>query len=59
VLEAPVPRLFTVFGVLDAERIALDLPESVEVKLTNKGAEVVVLQLKYGGKGEVFCDAKL
>ena len=43
VLESPVLGFLTVFGVLDAERVTLNLAESVKVELTDKGAKVVVL----------------
>jgi hypothetical protein len=53
VLESP-PLRTLVIVVIDADRVGLDFAESVEVELTDEGAEVVVLEeLRYdvGRKG--------
>lgn len=52
-LESP-PLRTLVIVVIDADRVGLDFAESVEVELTDEGAEVVVLEeLRYdvGRKG--------
>jgi hypothetical protein len=38
--ELPVSRLFTDFGILEAEGVALDFTKSVKVELTNKATKI-------------------
>jgi hypothetical protein len=43
-MEFPVSGFLVGLGILDSERITLNLAETVEIQLTYKAAEVVVLE---------------
>lgn len=42
--ELPISRLFTDFGVLEPERVALDFSKAVKVELTNEAGKIGMLE---------------